>query len=251
MRYFLELAYKGTHFHGYQSQPNADTIQSEIETCLRTILGVETQVVGCGRTDTGVHASQFFLHFDTDTILEGDLFIYKLNAIVHPDIVFYRLHPVADDAHARFDAESRSYAYYMDLKRDPFRQETAYFFPFQSELDIELMNQVVTKLKSYTDFTTFCKSRTDVKNKICTLTRSEWHFDEERSTLIYKVSANRFLRGMIRLIVGMSIQVGRGTMSVEHVVSCMENRSLLDKPYSAPAKGLFLRDIIYPYISNR
>ena len=152
MRFFLELAYKGTQFHGYQAQPNAFTVQSEIERVLSILIGNPTPVVGCGRTDTGVHAAQYFLHFDTDSKLDLTSLIYKLNAIVHPDIVFFNIIQVDELAHARFDAISRSYTYHLDLKRDPFRQDIAYFFPLRTDLNIERMNQAVKALLSFSDF---------------------------------------------------------------------------------------------------
>jgi tRNA pseudouridine38-40 synthase len=246
MRYFLELAYNGTRFCGYQEQPNQITIQSQIEEKLSILLRTPTKIVGCGRTDSGVHALQYIAHFDAAEILTAD-FVYHLNSLLGKDIVCYQLIEVAEDAHARFDATSRSYQYVVDLVQNPFRQETAYYCRFGNQLDVAKMQAAAKLLLNYKDFTTFCKSKTDNKTNLCDLRQSEWVFDEEKKQLIYQVTANRFLRGMIRLIVGMCLNVGKGNIPIELVKTAMEEQTILKSAHSAPAEGLFLMDIKYDF----
>jgi len=247
MRYFLELAYNGTRFCGYQEQPNQITVQSQIERALGILLRVPTKIVGCGRTDSGVHALQYFAHFDAAQKLTND-FVYRLNSLLGKDIVCYQLLEVAADAHARFDATSRSYQYVIDLIQDPFRQETAYYCRYGNQLELDKMQAAAKLLLSYKDFTTFCKSKTDNKTNLCDLRQSEWIFNEKEQQLVYQVTANRFLRGMIRLIVGMCLNVGKGNMSIELVKTALEEQKILKNALSAPAEGLFLMDIKYDYI---
>ena len=249
MRYFLEFAYNGTRYCGYQEQSNQSTIQSAVQHAVFTILREPIKIVGCGRTDSGVHALQYFAHFDTDQILSEE-FVFKLNSLIGKDIVFYNIYKVQESAHARFDATSRSYQYVIDFNRSPFRQECSFFCTYAARLDVNKMIKAVEVLKLYKDFTTFRKSRTDTKTKICDLRRSEWIFDDRKKQLIYHVTADRFLRGMIRLIVGMSLNVGKGKISIDSVVEAMENKKILANALSAPAKGLFLRDIKYAYIDG-
>lgn len=247
MRYFLEFAYNGTRYNGYQEQPNGTTIQGVVEAALTTLLRVPTKIVGCGRTDAGVHALQYFAHFDTVEPV-SDKFVYRLNSIIGNDIVFYRIILVDDKAHARFDATSRSYQYVINFVRNPFEQESAFYCRYGKDLDLEKMQAAAKLLLNYTDFSTFCKSKTDTKTKLCTMRRSEWHYDATKQQLVYYVTANRFLRGMIRLIVGMCLNVGKGTTSLETVQQALEEKKTLTRALSAPAEGLFLMDICYDYI---
>lgn len=247
MRYFLEFAYNGTRFYGYQAQPDGNTVQQAVESALSTILRTPTQIVGCGRTDSGVHALQYFAHFDSFDTLDNQL-VYKLNQLIGPDIVFYNLYLVHEDAHARFDASSRSYSYFIDLQRNPFRQESSYFCSYAARLDIEKMQEAAQLLLKYKDFKSFCKSKTDVKTTLCDLRRSEWLHDAQNKQLQYQVTANRFLRGMIRLIVGMCLNVGKGKISLMQVEESIEQQQIIPHALSAPAEGLFLKDIIYPFI---
>lgn len=247
MRYFLELAYNGTRFCGYQEQPRQITVQSQIEQALGILLRVPTKIVGCGRTDSGVHALQYFAHFDAVELLPKD-FVYRLNSLLGRDIVCYQLIKVGEEAHARFDATSRSYQYVIDLIQNPFRQETAYYCRFGNQLDVDKMQAAAKLLLNYKDFTTFCKSKTDNKTNLCDLRQSEWIFNEKEQQLVYYVTANRFLRGMIRLIVGMCLNVGKGNMSMEFVKTALEEQKTLKNALSAPAEGLFLMDIKYAFI---
>ena len=246
MRYFLELAYSGTRFNGFQEQVKGVTIQSSIETALATLLRHPTKIVGCGRTDAGVHALQYYAHFDTEQIISED-FIYKINSITGYDIVFSKLIPVHAAAHARFDATSRSYEYVIDFVRSPFRQETAFYCPYSNRLDLNKMQATAQLLLQYEDFTTFCKSHTDSKTKICKLTRSEWFFNPDTQQFVYQVTADRFLRGMIRLIVGMCLNVGKGKTNLEEVKTALENKTILTSAFSVPAQGLFLKDVRYGF----
>ncbi len=247
MRYFLEFTYNGTRFWGYQAQLSGPTVQLAVETALYTLLRVPTPIMGCGRTDSGVHALQFFAHFDSEILLDQQL-IYRLNNIVGPDIVFRQIYPVHDTAHARFDAISRSYSYQIDFIRNPFNQESSYFCTYAARLDIQKMQAAAILLLKYQDFKSFCKSRTDVKTTLCDLRISSWTFDEQQGRLTYQITANRFLRGMIRLIVGMSLNVGKGKLSIDEVHEALRKKEILPHALAAPAKGLFLRDILYDYL---
>jgi tRNA pseudouridine38-40 synthase len=247
MRYFMELAYNGTRFNGYQIQPKDPSIQEAIQNALKTILRTETPIVGCGRTDTGVHALQYYAHFDSEEAIPEQL-QYALNGILGPDIIIYRIFGVEENAHARFDANSRSYIYYISTQRNPFRQETSYYCPFWKDLDQEKMQEAAQLLLEFEEFNTFCKTKTDAKTRNCDLNASYWDFEAGHQLWAYHVTADRFLRGMIRLIVGMCINVGRGRLSLEEVRTALEQQEALSLPWSAPAKGLYLTDIRYPFI---
>ncbi len=246
-RYFLEFAYNGTRFHGYQIQPNGLSIQEAIQRTLSILLKTETELTGCGRTDSGVHALQYYAHFNFDGNLPANL-IYALNSMLKKDIVFYRCIPVQDAAHARFDAISRSYVYYIDLRPNPFRQETSYYCPFASDVNKDLMQKAASILLEYQQFDTFCLTHNDAKTKICKLNRSEWIFNQWDWE--YHVRSDRFLRGMIRLIVGMCLNVGKGKISLDELKFALDNKIALKQAWSVPACGLFLTDIKYPYIHS-
>lgn len=245
MRYFIKLQYDGSKHHGWQSQPtNIATIQGDIEKAFSKILREKIEVLGCGRTDTGVHARDYYMHMDLEH-LDWKLF-GRVNRLLSENIALIDFIKVGDEAHARFDASSRSYEYHIHFSKNPFLNGRSYLFPYKN-LDRDKMQKAVAMLTEYTHFDTFCKSNTDVIEKTCEITRSEWIFNEEGA--VYYVSANRFLRGMIRLIVGMSLQVGRGKMDLEYVKQQLAKQERLEKALSAPAHGLYLCDIKYPYIS--
>lgn len=250
MRYFLELAYNGTRYSGYQEQPNRITVQGALEDALQLLLQHPTKVVGCGRTDAGVHALQYFVHFDAENVLHPN-FLYRLNRVLSSDILCYRVLEVAPDAHARFDATSRSYRYVVDAYQNPFRQETAYYCHYAHQLDINKMQEAAQLLLNYKDFNTFCKSQTDAKTKLCDLYESYWEINKEEQQLIYHVRANRFLRGMIRLIVGMCLNVGKGNLELSVVKEALDQKQTLKRALSAPATGLFLTDIRYDFVEAR
>jgi len=246
-RYFLELAYFGKPFVGWQSQPNGVSVQATVEKTLSTILQDDIKVMGCGRTDAGVHASQFYLHFDgPDNLPEH--FIDRINKMVGLSIAFRTIHKVGNDAHVRFDATERSYTYFLHGIKNPFNKETSTFFPQMDQLDFNLMQTAVSSLLPYKEFFPFCKTNSDALTMKCDLTRAEWIKKNEHDWEFH-ITSNRFLRGMVRLIVGMSLRVGQGKMSLPEVIGAMNQQEMIEKSYSAPGEGLFLSGVKYPYIS--
>lgn len=244
MRYFIELAYNGKNYHGWQIQPHAISVQEKINKGISTILRKEINIVGAGRTDSGVHASQMFAHFDVETPL-NDNFSYKLNAILPDDIVIFRTQLVHNDAHTRFDALSRSYEYKIWLGRNPFLLDTTWQLHHQ-QLNIGLMNKAAATLYDYEDFECFSKVKTDVHTFNCTVTNAEWVKNENELT--FHISANRFLRNMVRAIVGTLIDVGLEKITVDDFKKIIESKNRSKAGVSVPAKGLFLTKVIYDYI---
>lgn len=242
MRYFLELAYNGKAYHGWQYQPDAISVQETLERALYTILQAETPVTGAGRTDTGVHATRYYVHFDTERIVDKENFIYKLNSVLPADIAVYKVFEVHDEAHARFDALSRSYKYQLIQKKDPFLHESAYFL--KNPLDVDAMNRAAGLLKNYKDFKCFSKSKTDVKTYNCEVMEAFWEVREDR--LVFHITADRFLRNMVRAVVGTLLEIGLGKMQVEDMHRIIESRDRQKAGTSVPAKGLFLTGIEYP-----
>jgi len=244
MRYFIELSYNGTAYSGWQRQPNALSVQEVIEVALAKVLRQEIPVVGCGRTDTGVHARQYFLHFDHESPLPNN-FMNRLNKVLPVDIAFYHLREMSPKAHARFDAKERAYEYHIVFRKNPFTSQTAYYFPQWKKLDIEKMQAAAKLLLDYPAFYPFCKSKTDVKTMNCDLRRSEWEILPSQRGIIFHISANRFLRGMVRLIVGMCLNVGMGKLKLERVKEALDQQERLVKSLSAPPQGLFLTQVNY------
>lgn len=243
MRYFIELAYLGKNYFGWQRQPNHTSVQEVIEKALSTILNQPIQVVGCGRTDTGVHASQYYLHFD----LPGDLPIYfldRLNKFLPKDIAFKQVFEVNQDAHARYDAYYRSYDYHLHFDKNPFLTDTSWFYFFGRELDFGLMQQAAALLLNHHSFFPFCKSGHDSKTLDCQVSKSQWQYHEDR--MVYHIAANRFLRGMVRLIVGMCINVGLRKVDLEEVEQALVHQVRLSKNLSVEPQGLFLKEVKYP-----
>ena len=243
MRYFAELAYNGTRFLGWQAQQSGGSVQQKIEAALSTILRCPIEVVGCGRTDTGVHAAHYVLHFDTAIELPSNL-VTRLNHLCGKDIAFSRIYAVAETAHARFDAVSRSYRYKITTVKNPFEQETAYFYPFSERIDKLKLQETAALLLNYTEFAPFCKTKNQSKTNKCTLSRAEWIFDATGSWEFH-ITSNRFLRGMIRLIVGACLAVAEGKMSYEAVERALNTQTSLPYPHSVPPEGLYLTDIVY------
>jgi tRNA pseudouridine38-40 synthase len=239
-RYFLEVAYKGTAYSGFQVQNNAVTIQSAVEKALQVLLRDPITLTGSSRTDAGVHALQNYFHFDTPLELQEKL-LYNLNAILPGDIAAKRLFKVADDAHSRFHATAREYRYYIYRQKDPFLADRAYFFPFT--LDLAALNTAAGILQEYRDFTSFSKRNTQVKTFICDIQHSLWY--EEGDTLIYHVKANRFLRGMVRGLVATMLRVGRGTLSLDGFREVIEAKDCGKADFAAPPQGLFLVAVHY------
>jgi tRNA pseudouridine38-40 synthase len=238
-RYFIEVAYKGTNYSGFQVQENANTIQAEIEKTFRTIHRNPVELTGSSRTDAGVHALQNFFHFDYEEPLNPQV-IYKMNALLPQDIAVKGLFQMSPSAHSRFDARSREYLYNIHRFKDPFLQATSLYFPYK--LDMERMHHASDLLKQQTNFFAFSKTNTQVKNFNCKIARSEWIIG--KGTLIYNIEANRFLRGMVRAITATLLKIGRHKLSI----SDFEKLFVEEKKagYSVPAHGLFLTKVNYP-----
>ena len=241
MRYFIELSYKGTNYHGWQIQPDVNSVQEEITKAFETILQEKIQIVGAGRTDAGVHASQMFAHVDTTKELT-DEYIHKFNTILPNDIVIRAIKEVLDEKHARFNAISRSYEYRILIGRDPFLLETTWQI-YKNKIQIDKMNKAAKILFQYEDFESFSKVKTDVKTFNCTIMRAEWR--REGNQLIFYIKANRFLRNMVRAIVGTLLDVGLEKISIEDFRNIIESKKRSEAGLSVPAKGLFLTEVNY------
>lgn len=244
MRYFANISYNGSNFAGWQKQNNAMTIQQAIEEAILLAVKEEIPIVGCGRTDTGVHASDYYFHFDMD-LKDPTFLLKKLNHILTDDISINKIIEVAPDAHARFDAFKRSYTYNLGYKRDPFLHNFEWYYPY-GKLDLKVLNDAASLLLNYNSFYPFCKSKTQVKTMDCELIKAYWE-EKGDHKLKFHITANRFLRGMVRLIVGMCINVATKKVSLESVKTALEKQERLEKSYSVPATGLFLVNIEYPY----
>ena len=241
MRYFIELSYKGTNYHGWQIQPDVNSVQEEITKAFETILQEKIQIVGAGRTDAGVHASQMFAHVDTTKELT-DEYIHKFNTILPNDIVIIAIKEVLDEKHARFNAISRSYEYRILIGRDPFLLDTTWQI-HKNKIQIDKMNKAAKILFQYEDFESFSKVKTDVKTFNCTIMRAEWR--REGNQLIFYIKANRFLRNMVRAIVGTLLDVGLEKISIEDFRNIIESKKRSEAGLSVPAKGLFLTEVNY------
>ncbi len=251
MRYFLRLAYNGHNYHGWQRQPKSVTVQQTIEETISLILGEPIELVGCGRTDAGVHASNYAAHVDTTAVFP-ERFLGRLNRMLPNDIVILSLEEVGPippagehGMHARFSASQRAYRYDITKVKDPFRQNTTWHYPHFEKLDIEAMNAAAKLLMEYKEFAPFCKSNSDAKTMRCDLRRSEWILTPEGNELHYHIAADRFLRGMVRLIVGACIRVGAAELSLVDLRQCMETQTRLPRPLSVPPDGLFLTEVDY------
>ncbi len=243
LRYCIEFSYNGKNYFGYQVQPDAVSVQEELEKALSTILREEVKTTGAGRTDTGVHAKKMFAHFDSGTALDETL-SRKLNSFLPPDISVKRVFKVKDDFHARFDATYRTYEYYISLDKNPFTRESAWQH-WKRDLDLDKMNDACKILFEYEDFTSFAKLKTDNKTNICKIYRAEW--EQHGSELKFTVSANRFLRNMVRAIVGTMVEVGLGKIKPEDLRKVIEDKHRNSAGTSAPAHGLFLVDVGYKF----
>ena len=241
MRYFIELSYNGKNYHGWQIQPNAISVQEVLENGLYTITQQKIGVTGAGRTDAGVHATQLFAHFDFDVVLNEEEFCYKLNAVLPKDVVAYKVFRVADEAHARFHAIKRSYVYKITTEKSPFLHE--YTHLVKQDLDLDKMNAAAKILLDYTNFKCFSKVKTEVNTFNCTITHAQWYVIDGQ--LHFHISANRFLRNMVRAIVGTLLNVGLGKIPVSeiHAIIASENRG--QAGVSVPAQGLYLTEVTY------
>ena len=241
MRYFIEFSYFGKNYHGWQSQPNAITVQEVLEKALSTLLRKPLEIVGAGRTDRGVHAKQMFAHFDVEEELSEDL-IRKLNSFLPKDIAIYSLRKVKSDAHTRFDATQRTYEYRIATKKSPFTYEYAYLFTLPLRMD--LMNKACDILFEYKDFQCFSKSNTDVKTYFCKIFKAKW--DQKDDELLFTISADRFLRNMVRAVVGTLLEVGLERMNLEEFRQVIESKNRSKAGASVPAHGLYLIKVDYP-----
>ena len=239
----MRLSYCGTAYNGWQVQPHVGTttVQGMLENVLMTLMRQAIPIVGCGRTDTGVHAKNYIAHFDTDSPLDIGNLINRMNKMLPADIAIHDIYSVKDNSHARFDAVSRSYQYHLHVAKSPFENLSYYYF--YERPDLKKLNEVASMLLEYTEFNTFCKLHSDVKTKTCHLKESFWECHGDHYT--YRITSDRFLRGMIRLIVGMCLQVARGHVTLDEVRQALETQTRLSQDWSVPAIGLILCDIQY------
>lgn len=242
MRYFITLSYDGTNYHGWQVQPNADSVQARLNDALSKLLAAETECVGAGRTDAGVHASMMVAHFDTDRELECENFAFRLNRIVPKDIAVQRVERVADEMHARFSATSRTYHYYVYTRKNPYRRHYATQLHFSP--DYGAMNEAAKELLRVEDFTSFSKVNNDQKTNICDVTRAQW-VQVEDDMWRFEITANRFLRNMVRAVVGTLLEVGRGRMTKDEFCRVISQKDRCSAGESVPGNALFLVDIKY------
>lgn len=243
MRYFITLSYDGTRFHGWQVQPNGISVQGELDHGLSLLLRQPIQTVGAGRTDAGVHAAMMVAHFDIDEEVDTRQLAYKLNKLLPRDIAIQRIERVADDLHARFSATSRTYHYFLHTEKSPFLRH--YSCELHYPLDFEKMNQAAAMLMEYEDFGAFCKSGADVKTTLCQVTQAHWQ-QIAPSQWRFEITANRFLRNMVRAVVGTLIEVGRGRLSLDDFRTVIEGKRRSDAGESMPGNALFLVNITYP-----
>ena len=243
MRFFITLSYDGMRYHGWQVQPNGPSVQEKIQWALSTILRQDILVTGAGRTDAGVHARMMVAHFDVETMdFELQDLTYKLNRLLPQDIAIQKMEPVSDEMHARFSATSRTYHYYIHTVKDPFLR--AYSCELHYPLDFQLMNEAAAILMTYEDFGAFCKAHADVKTTLCHITAAQWH-QTSPSSWYFEITANRFLRNMVRAVVGTLIDVGRGRLSLDDFRKVVEGKRRTEAGESMPANALFLEEVKY------
>lgn len=247
-RYFIELAYNGTAYRGWQFQPAAPSVQAELERAMRFALHLpKVSVVGCGRTDTGVHATRYYAHFDLpEERVLGERFAYSLNSLLPKDIAVYRIFEVPSDAHARFSATERGYAYRIHIEKDPFLQDRSH--PMRPPLNVEAMNTACQVLLGRQDFTSFCKAGSDAKTMLCDVRQAEW--SHVPNGYLFRIKADRFLRNMVRAVVGTSLRIGKGLAPMEHMAQVLAARDRHAAGRSAPACGLYLEHVRYPFVPS-
>tara|TARA_R110000850_G_C9996309_1_gene468320 strand:+ start:50024 stop:50836 length:813 start_codon:yes stop_codon:yes gene_type:complete len=242
LRYFIEIAFNGKNYHGWQIQPDASSVQQTLEKALSTILRKDITVIGAGRTDAGVHARQIFAHFDFAEAIPKNEFLFKLNSLLPKDIAIRNILQVKEDAHARFDAISRTYEYHINLEKDPFA--AAFSHHLHHIPDVEKMNTAAEILYTYNDFQCFSKSKTDVKTYFCSIAFAEWKHEGQR--LVFTITADRFLRNMVRAIVGTLLEIGFGKLKPEELHTVIQSKNRSQAGASVPAKGLYLTKVVYP-----
>ena len=243
-RYFIHLAYNGANYCGWQVQPQSPSVQAELERCLSLKLGQPVSLTGCGRTDTGVHARNYYAHFDfEDEIQDCKELAYRLNGFLPNDISIYRIFEVPQEMHARFDALSRTYHYQIVRGKNPFHLNDAY--AYYGPLDIAMMQQAADLLKDYTDFTSFSKLHTQVKTNNCRIMEAQWL--QQDGLLVFHIKADRFLRNMVRAIVGTLLEVGKSKMTLDEFKAVIEQKDRCSAGESVPAHGLFLEEVTYDF----
>ena len=242
MRYFIQFSYFGKPYHGWQKQPNAITVQQVLNKALSTLLRHPIETVGAGRTDTGVHAKQMFAHFDMSDIIEPIDLVYRLNALLPEAVAVQQIYQVSRDAHARFDAVQRTYEYWVLQAKNPFDSEYAHYI--KHALDISAMNDAAAVLMKYDDYECFSKTHTDVKTYRCAITKAIW--EPKNDKLVFTITADRFLRNMVRAIVGTLLEVGQGKRAVDDVKRIINSKDRSEAGPSVPAKGLYLTSVRYP-----
>ncbi len=251
MRYFIHLAYNGTPYHGWQIQPNATSVQETLNKAFSVLLQSEINLMGAGRTDTGVHAKEMYAHFDFEASIDIPNLVHKLNSFLPKDIVIYDIIPVHNEAHTRFDATKRTYEYHIHQFKNPFLDELSWYF--HQPLDIDLMNEAAQLLLNHTDFECFSKVNTDVNTFDCTIFEAYWTRasteHSENDQLVFTISANRFLRNMVRSIVGTLVNVGLHKITLDDFTKIIESKSREKAGFSVPAHGLYLTKINYDYIN--
>jgi tRNA pseudouridine38-40 synthase len=243
LRYFIKLAYNGTNYHGWQVQPNASSVQETLNKALSVILNEEINIMGAGRTDTGVHAKEMFAHFDSEENIDSTTLVPKLNSFLPKDIVIYAVFAVHDEAHARFDAMERTYEYHIHTTKDAFIHQLSWHHHYP--LSIEKMNEAASILKEYTDFECFSKVNTDVFTFNCKIKNAYWQ--QNGNALVFTITADRFLRNMVRAIVGTMINIGQEKIEPEQLHQIIASKNRSQAGFSAPAHGLYLTEIKYPY----
>ena len=242
-RYFVTFSYDGTRYHGWQIQLNGVSVQEKLQEALSTLLREPIVVTGAGRTDAGVHARMMVAHFDWEgAVIDGQQLAYKLNRLLPYDIAVSKVEPVSEEMHARFSAKSRMYRYYIHTVKDPFQR--AYSCEIHYPLDFAKMNEAAQILTTYEDFGAFCKSGADVKTTFCDVTKAEW-VQTSPTSWYFEIRANRFLRNMVRAVVGTLIEVGRGRLSIDDFKKVIEGKQRSDAGESMPGNALFLEDIVY------
>ena len=261
MRYFIRFSYNGTHYHGWQYQPNAVSVQETMNKALSVILNTPIDLVGAGRTDTGVHAREMFAHFDVPPANTNDpenqaiaskakqsfdcsAIVHKLNSYLPKDIAIFEIIPVHDDAHARFDAKKRTYQYFINTQKDAFLQDQSWYY--HQALDVELMNDAAALLSGHKDFQCFSKLHTDVNTYNCTVTEAFWK--NENGQLVFTISADRFLRNMVRAIVGTLVNIGLHKITLADLENIIASKDRSEAGFSVPAHGLYLTRIVYDYL---
>jgi tRNA pseudouridine38-40 synthase len=245
LRYFIQFAYNGAHYHGWQYQPNAASVQETLNKSLSVLLNTPINLMGAGRTDTGVHAKEMYAHFDYDSPIEAPNLIHKLNSYLPKDIAIYDIILVKDEAHCRFDATKRTYEYHINIVKDPFLEELSWYF--HQYLDVPLMNEAAKILLNHTNFQCFSKVNTDVNTFDCSIFEAYWK--TENNKLIFTISANRFLRNMVRAIVGTLVNIGLHKITLDDFENIIASKNRDKAGFSVPAHGLYLTKVEYDYIT--